>query len=256
MNVNNINKIDKHFFKPVFDKKYVDCRRKECPQLYNEIYKYLKSEDIPKRLISPFMKNVEAYWKKKQNNEKIEDIENPYINKNNLELDYSKKAKRRNFRDIIKNKYIIKDDRLYYKYTRCKGKTIEKKIPFTLELPYIFFSAHVSISKSMHFSINKSKENILNCEYYYEGITKDLLSYIQTCPKCNGDKNLKNVKRPMKIIIEEGPHFRVQMDIWYINEDIAKICGYNYLLDIIDVFSKFVFSYLFINKTAEEVLSH
>ena len=127
MNVNNINKLDLHFFKPIFDKKYVDYRRKECPQLYNEIYKYLKTEEIPKRLISPFMKNVEAYWQKKQNNEKIEDIENPYINKNNLEHDYSKKAKRRNFRDIIKNKYIIKDDRLYYKYTRCKGKTIEKK---------------------------------------------------------------------------------------------------------------------------------
>ena len=70
-----------------------------------------------------------------------------------------------------------------------------------------------------------------------------MLAYIQKCPKCNTDKNLKNVKRPMKIIIEEGPHFRVQMDIWYINEDIAKICGYNYVFDIIDVFSKFVFSY-------------
>ena len=59
----------------------------------------------------------------------------------------------------------------------------------------------------------------------------------------------------MKIItIEEGPHFRVQMDIWYINEDIAKICGYNYMLDIIDVFSKFIFSYVLINKTADEVL--
>lgn len=65
----------------------------------------------------------------------------------------------------------------------------------------------------MHFFINKSKENILNCDYYYEGITKDLLAYIQNCPKCNTDKNLKNVKRSMKIIIEEGSHFRVQMDI-------------------------------------------
>ena len=45
MNVNNINKLDLHFFKPIFDKKYVDYRRKECPQLYNEIYKYLKTEE-------------------------------------------------------------------------------------------------------------------------------------------------------------------------------------------------------------------
>ena len=106
MNVNNINKRETNFFKPIFDKKYVDYRRKECPQLYNEIYKYLKTEKIPKRLISPFMQNIEAYWQKKKNNEKIEHTENPYINKNNLEQDYSKKSKRRNLRDIIKNKYI------------------------------------------------------------------------------------------------------------------------------------------------------
>ena len=150
MNVNNINKIENNFFKPIFDKKYVDYRRKECPQLYNEIYKYLKTEEIPKRLISPFMQNIEAYWQKKKNNEKIEDKENTYINKNNSEQDFSKKAKRRNFREIIKNKYIIKEDRLYYKYTRCKGKTIEKKIPYTIELPFIFLSAHVN--KLMYFS--------------------------------------------------------------------------------------------------------
>ena len=122
------------------------------------------------------MQNLEAYWQKKKNNEKIEDTENPYINKNNSEQDYSKKSKRRNFRDIIKNKYIIKEDRLYYKYTRYKCKTIEKKIPYTIELPFIFLSVH--IFKLMHFSINKSKENILNCDYYYKGITKDLLAYI------------------------------------------------------------------------------
>ena len=85
------------------------------------------------------MKNVESYWQKKQNNEKIENIENPYINKNNLEHDYSKKAKRRNFRDIIKNKYIIKDDRLYYKYTRCKGKTLEKKNSIYFRIASNFF---------------------------------------------------------------------------------------------------------------------
>lgn len=66
MNVNNINKIETNFFKPIFDKKYVDYRRKECVQLYNEIYKYLKTEEIPKRLISPFMQKVEANWQKKK----------------------------------------------------------------------------------------------------------------------------------------------------------------------------------------------
>ena len=58
----------------------------------------------------------------------------------------------------------------------------------------------------------------------------------------------------MKAIIEDGPHYRVQMDIWVLNEDISNSSGYNYILNIIDIFSKWMFSYQLIKKTANEVL--
>ena len=123
----NIHKIDSNSFKRIFNKKYVKYRRKECPELYTEIYNYLKYEELPIRLISPFMQNVEIYRNKKISNEIINKDDNPYIKKNNTEKDSNKREKRKSFRELIQNKYTIKNDRLYYKYERCKGKILEKK---------------------------------------------------------------------------------------------------------------------------------
>ena len=58
----------------------------------------------------------------------------------------------------------------------------------------------------------------------------------------------------MKQIIENGPHFRIEIDIFYLPDDIAKVSGYNYILDIIDIFSKWLFSYPLITKSSKEVL--
>jgi len=198
------------------------------------------------------MKNAEEYYNKLKNKEIIENDKNPFSKKNNKEEDHSKKEKRKSSIYLIKNKYKIKDDRLYYLYERIKNKIIEKKIPFKIEIPFIFYSCH--INKQIHYSINKSKENLKNSEYYYEGIINDLLNYIYKFPKCSISKNIKSIHTPMKLLIEDGPHYQYQMDIWYLDDDIAQISGFNYILDIIDVFSKWVFSYPLVKKTGEEVL--
>ena len=106
----------------------------------------------------------------------------------------------------------------------------------------------------IHFSLHKSKENLFKSEYYYEGITKDFLSYINKCHICNITKQITKINIPMKIIIENGPHYRYQMDIWYLPKDIGLSSGYNYVLDILDHFSKWIFSYGLKEKTGFEVL--
>ena len=58
----------------------------------------------------------------------------------------------------------------------------------------------------------------------------------------------------MKQIIENGHHFRIEMDIFYLPDDIAKVSGYNNILYIIDIFSKWLFSYPLIIKSSKEVL--
>ena len=43
-----------------------------------------------------------------------------------------------------------------------------------------------------------------------EGITKDIINYIQSYPKCNTEKSLKPVKAPIKVLVEDGLHFKIE----------------------------------------------
>ena len=145
----------------------------------------------------------------------------------------------------MKNIRKKKDGRIDIK-NAINPYTNTKKIPYEIELPFIFFNCH--INNKIHLSFRQSKERLQNSDYYYEGITTDLTEYIKNCKKCSITENLKVIKPPMKQIIENGPHFRIEMDIFYLPDDITKVSGYNYVLDIIDIFSKWLFSYPLINQ--------
>ena len=56
----DLNKIS---FNNIFTKIYVPYRRPECPNLYNEIFSFLKKEELPNRLKSTFMKNLDIIKK-------------------------------------------------------------------------------------------------------------------------------------------------------------------------------------------------
>jgi len=40
----------------------------------------------------------------------------------------------------------------------------------------------------------------------------------------------------MKVLVEDSPHFKIEMDLLYLNDDISKVCRYNYILDIVMYF--------------------
>ena len=46
------------------------------------------------------------------------------------------------------------------------------------------------------------------------------------------------------------------MDIWYLPKDISKASGYSYILDVIDHFSKWLYSFPLKEKAAKEILSN
>ena len=62
------------------------------------------------------------------------------------------------------------------------------------------------------------------------------------------------MSKKIKIILDNGPHYRYVADLWYLNQDIRDLTGYNYVLDIIDHFSKWYYGYLLKTKEAAEVL--
>ena len=62
------------------------------------------------------------------------------------------------------------------------------------------------------------------------------------------------VNVPEKPIIRNGPHDEYQMNIWYIPKEIRNFIPYNFVMDIIDHFSKWIWSYPLIHKNATESL--
>ena len=93
-------------------------------------------------------------------------------------------------------------------------------------------------------------------KWYWYGFFKDIENLIKECPQCdNAHQKFKKFKSKIKAIIDDGPHYRYICDLWYLSNDVATMSGYNYILDIIDHFTKWYQGYCLINKTSEEVLS-
>ena len=121
-------------------------------------------------------------------------------------------------------------------------------IPFIFELNNIFYNAHILLN--IHCTFKKSKKNILEGDFYYEGITADLKNYIVNCERCQATRGLKPVQVPEYPIISNGPHDEYQMDLWYLPKDMLPYTDYKYVMDIVDHFSKWIWSYPLKNKDA------
>ena len=95
---------------------------------------------------------------------------------------------------------------------------------------------------------------IINEGFYWENFSSDIKSIIKACPICTSNIHNK-IKMPIKLIEDFGPHYRYICDIWYLDEDLKKNNDFKYCLDVIDHFSKFLYSYLLKDKSMESVLS-
>ena len=96
------------------------------------------------------------------------------------------------------------------------------------------YNSHI---KDIHCNFKKSKENLLESQFYYEGCTAELKNFIANCPVYEATRNLKIVNVPEKPIIdEEGPHDEYQMDLWYLPKEIRNKIPLKYVMDIIDHF--------------------
>ena len=91
--------------------------------------------------------------------------------------------------------------------------------------------------------------------YYWYGYSNDITKFIDECGICHTEKIKEKLPQIPKIILTKGPHKRYQADIWYLPDELKENTEYEYCLDIIDHFSKFMCSYLLKNKSSELVLA-
>ena len=84
--------------------------------------------------------------------------------------------------------------------------------------------------------------NIQNKGWYWQGMEKDISSFVQTCPECVQINNDKYLRPPIKQIISNN-HERYITGLWELPAEISSDSLYKYILDIIDHFSKFLTFY-------------
>ena len=76
--------------------------------------------------------------------------------------------------------------------------------------------------------------------YYWDYLSEDVKEYIDNCPQCIMAKKGIKIKPKAKVIITKGPLERIVVDGWELDEELKSITGFNWVIDLIDHFSKFV----------------
>ena len=154
-----------------------------------------------------------------------------------------------NFRNKAFN-YEIENNILYFTGLAHK-KNIKLRIPYEIEKKNLIFRAH---NLNGHIGINRTINKIKEFEIYWENMSEDIIEYIKACPKCILSKAGKKIKEAKKVIITKGPLERVVVDGWELDDTLKIITGYNWVIDIIDHFSKFMMSIPIENNNADHIL--
>ena len=98
-------------------------------------------------------------------------------------------------------------------------------------------------------------KKIIEMGYFWNGITGDVANAIKNCGICYSEGNVQILEKKKTIIITKGPNIRYKADIWYIPNQLKIGHEYLYIFDIIDHYSKWMFSFLLKNNEAELILS-
>ena len=82
------------------------------------------------------------------------------------------------------------------------------------------------------------------------------MNFIKECPFFENSKSkFKQIKASI-VIIGKGPYFRYIEDLQYLSKEICNISGNNFILDVINHFSKCYQDYSLIIKCIDEVLTY
>ena len=243
---------EQHYNILKFKLEYVKVKYPASENIYDEIYKYLFSLDIHKDDI----------------NAKIEQYKNMHIYQiySFFPLEYPERLKgesavisknRKKFRELITNFKINEQNRLViknpYKEDLNNNEELWYKIPFNKEKEIIVTNYHTN---NNHCGRDAIICFIKKEGWYWYGFFKDIENIIKACPQCNNVKGkFKKFKPVIKIITDNGPHYRYICDIWYLSNEISEATGFKYILDFIDHLSKWYQGYCLKTKSSKEVLS-
>ena len=232
-----------------------DLKAKYYPIYPNSVNGYTYYYDIHLYLLS-----------KKENMKKP--IYPQYINdKIKDEIDSAKKC----FRNICLNYDLNSYNELCFKklknrnnrFNKCtiknrhKSKNLDDyyllKIPYNFDYYKKLNDLHV---KKCHCSLNILSKEFMRLGYTYKGLYKDCKNIIEFCHICSQKKKEYYKREPTKQLIFTHPNERLLADLTELPFELKENNKYKFLLNVIDHFSKYSWSYLLENKKSETVFHY
>ena len=245
---NKVSKLNINYQGNIFKNSYVKTKFKGSDSFYDEISNFLKSKQKYENAIN-LQKEKHPNWHENQ----ILALFNLKYPDRMCDKSLASIEKRKIFRKELKNYKLDNNNRLLVinPLNRIDEKETLYKIPYIHEKEIIIMQTHYNNNHCGRINVI----NELHKEkWYWYGMNNDVANTIKLCKFCDKPNKFKSLTKKIKIILDNGPHYRYVADLWYLNQDIRDITDYNYVLDIIDHFSKWYYGYLLKTKEAEEVL--
>ena len=170
----------------------------------------------------------------------------------------SDSIKRSKFRKLCNKFKLNEQNRLIIlnpnKANNTSSNNVWYNIPYESEKQNILNQHHWN---NNHCGRDAMVDLIKRNNWYWFGFYKDIMNYINNCPFCDNIKSkFKKINTGFKIITDKGPHYRYIADLWYLSKEIRNKSGFNYILDVIDHFSKWYQGYALVTKSSKEVLTY
>ena len=138
------------------------------------------------------------------------------------------------------------------KQLNVKNKLELLKVPYESEKQTLFKKYH---DDRGHISYRRVYREIIEQKYIWKSLRNDCLNYVNNCPYCIRLKSGKSYKPIPTQIIPKGPQERYVVDSWKIHKELSQVTGYNWVIDIIDHFSKFLMSFPIVQNDAINTLN-
>ena len=159
--------------------------------------------------------------------------------------------KKEYFRKICSKYEINEDNKLIYIGNSPENYKKNFRIPFEFEKESILSKTH---SSTGHASYHRLYNAIKDTGIFWDSLTNDCKEFVNNCPTCIKLRNHKSLKPKILIIKTKGPKIRYVVDGWKLHKIIASRSGFSWVIDLVDHFSKFMWSYAITNNIAKNIL--
>ena len=205
---------------------------------YENLYRYLLSYEKAKFVTID--KETRIHWDKLQYPKDLFNVSTKQKIKDKKKYNYRMKALN----------YTIENKILYFTgYGRKNNYKL--RVPFENEKYSILSFVHIN---NGHLGINRTYNKIKELGLFWETMLEDIKEFINNSSKCIMSKNGKFIKTKSKMIIAKDPLERIVIDGWELDIDIKNITHYNWVIDIVDHFSKFLMSIPVCNNDSQNIL--